>query len=125
MVIDPTLTPSSPVLPTSVGVAIAFGYLLDLLKRLKQLPKVNYYNKKMNLIIRIFLSGIGTLGISWVWSASGTGHQLLIMIPAWSVIGLAAWHWFVQYGMQHTFEGILQIQRHLDSLIPANGDKRA
>ena len=112
--VNSALTPVSPTLPTSVGVAIAFGYILDLFKRLKQVPKINYYNTKLNLLLRIALSGIGTLGISWAWSPAGTGHQLLITIPAWPIVIEGAWHWFVQYGMQHGFEGILQVQRHLN-----------
>jgi len=111
-----TLAPGSPSLPTSVGVAIFSGYCLDLLKRLKQVPDITYYSRKFNLILRIIMSGAGTLGISWAWSAAGEGHQLLITIPAWSAIAIGLWHWTVQYGMQHSFEGVLQVQRQLDVL---------
>lgn len=121
----PSLSPISPTLPTSVGVAIAFGYLLDLFKRLKEVPKITYYSKKVNLLLRIALSGIGTLGISWAWAPHGTGHQLLITFPATAVILAGCWHWFVQYGMQHGFEGLLQVQRHLDSVDAGQNSKVA
>jgi hypothetical protein len=113
-----TLTPISSTLPTSVGVAIVSGYALDFLKRLKTLPQVNYYTTTLNAIVRVVLSGIGTLGVSWAWSAAGAGHQLLITIPAWSAVGVGVWHWAVQYGLQHGFEGVLQVQRHLDAAVP-------
>ena len=96
--------PSSPVVPTSVGVAIAAAYLLDLAKRLKQFPKISYYSTKLNSWIRICTAAVGTVGVSWSWAAYGTGHQLLITIPAWSAIGDYIWHWAVAYGIQHLAE---------------------
>jgi hypothetical protein len=115
MFIDPTgnLAPTAPSLPTSVGVAIFFGYILDLLKRLKFFPKINYYSVKLNIIIRVVLSGFGTLGISWAWSKSGNGNQLSILLPAWSVLILGIWHWAVQYGMQDAFEQLLRLKASL------------
>jgi hypothetical protein len=118
------LTPVSSTLPTSVGVAIFSGYALDLLKRLKSVPKINYYTTKLNTILRVVLSGIGTLGVSWAWSPDGTGHMLQIIVPAWTAVGVGLWHWVVQYGLQHGFEGVLQVQRHLDYAVP-NIDNRA
>ena len=120
-----TLSPSSPSLPTSVGVAIVSGYVLNLLKGLKSIPKISYYSTRLNMFLRILMSGIGTLGVTWVWSQAGEGHQLLITIPAWSAIGLGAWHWFIQYGMLHGFEGILQIQKQMDTNGTLPGDKVA
>jgi hypothetical protein len=98
------LAPAAPTIPTSVGVAIIAAYALDLAKRLKQIPQVSYYTTKLNTILRIILSGIGTLGVSWVWSSAGTGHQLLISIPAGSVILAGLWHWATSYGIQHFSE---------------------
>lgn len=112
-----TLAPTSSTLPTSVGVAIAFGYLLDMAKRLKSIPKVTYYTDKLNFALRILLSGAGTLGVSWAWSHTATGgYHLGIDIPSLAVLGSGVWHWFVQYGMQHGFEIILQ-----NRAMPANG----
>lgn len=100
-----TLAPSSPALPTGVGVAIVFGYLLDVAKRLKQVPKINYYTQRLNFAIRVIMSGIGTLGVSWVWSSTTTGgHQFILNLPAWSIITTGIWHWVIQYGVQHGFE---------------------
>lgn len=102
-----TLAPSSSTLPTSVGVAIVMGYILDYIKRLNTIPKINYYTTKLNSWLRLAMAGVGTLGIAYTWSAVGTGHQLLISIPAWSVVGAGLWHWVVQYGAQHGWEIIL------------------
>lgn len=99
-----TLTPSSSTIPTSVGVAFVMAYALDFLKRVEQVPKINYYTTKLNSWLRLLTSGIGTLGVSWVWSAAGAGHQLLITIPAWSVLGAGLWHWAISYGTQHLVE---------------------
>lgn len=116
--VNSTLAPAAPTLPTSAGVAIVFGYLLDLLKRLKSLPQINYYTVKLNTVLRILLSGIGTLGVSWSWSAAGAGHQLLITIPAWTALVVGIWHWGVQYGMQHGFEILLQARQNVPAVPP-------
>ena len=98
------LAPATPTIPTSVGVAILSAYLLDAAKRLKQIPQVSYYTTKLNTLLRMALSGIGVLGVGWVWSAAGTGHQLLITIPAWNVVFTGLWHWATSYGVQHFAE---------------------
>lgn len=110
------LAPSSPVIPTSVGVAIVSGYILDVLKRLKQVPKINFYSTRINALLRVAMAGVGTLGVSYSWSPAGTGHQLLITIPAFAVLVAGVWHWVVQYGMQHGFESILQGARQLNNV---------
>jgi hypothetical protein len=98
------LAPAAPSIPTSVGVDIVLAYALDYVKRIEAIPKVSYYTTKLNTAIRIALSGIGTLGVSWVWSPAGTGHQLLITIPAWTVVLAGLWHWATNYGVQHMTE---------------------
>jgi hypothetical protein len=100
----PLLAPAAPTIPTSVGVAIIAAYALDFAKRLAVIPKVSYYTTKLNILIRVILSGIGTLGVSWAWSSAGTGHELLITIPAWSIVLAGLWHWATSYGVQHMTE---------------------
>jgi hypothetical protein len=107
---SPALTPTSPSLPTSVAVAIFSGYVLDYLKRFRAIPKINYYSTRLNAFLRVVLSGIGTLGIAWTWSAAGTGHQLLITIPAWSAVALGVWHWCLQVGQTQLTEIVLSQQ---------------
>jgi len=102
-----TLAPTSSTVPTSVGVAIVSAYVLDYAKRFEKLPQVTYYSNKLNSWLRLALAGIGTFGVSYVWSAVGTGHQLILNIPAWSVLGSGLWHWAIQYGTQHFSEIIL------------------
>jgi hypothetical protein len=105
MLLDATaLAPATPTLPTSVATAMFAAYALDYLKRLKQIPAVSYYSTRLNTVLRMFLSGIGTLGVSWAWSAAGTGHQLLITIPAWSAIANGLWTWGASYCVQHFAE---------------------
>src|ERR1700691_5151876 len=106
MLLDTTnlLAPAAPSIPTSVGVAIVFAYALDYAKRLNAIPQVSYYTTKLNTLLRIILSGIGTLGVSWVWSPAGTGHQLLITIPAWTIVATGLWHWATSFGVQHFAE---------------------
>jgi hypothetical protein len=98
------LAPSTPVIPTSVGVAILLAYAMDYAKRLEKLPRVSYYSNKVNTWLRFASSGIGTLGVSWVWSAAGTAHQLLITIPAFSALVAGLFHWAASYGLQHFME---------------------
>jgi len=102
-----TLAPTAPSLPTSVGVAVFSGYLLDALKRFRAIPRVNYYSDRLNTGLRIVLSGIGTLGIAWKWSAAGTGHQLLITIPSWLAILAGLYHWALQFGQTQLTEIVL------------------
>jgi hypothetical protein len=104
-----TLAPSSSTLPTAAGVAVLMAFVMDCLKRLETFPKVTYYSTKLNAWIRLAAAGIGTLGISWVWSAAGEGHQLIISLPAWSVIGTGIFHWAVQYVVQHGWETLLSL----------------
>ncbi|HUK48103.1 MAG TPA: hypothetical protein VLW06_10950 [Terriglobales bacterium] len=120
------LKPIAPTVPTSIAVAVICGSMLDLLKRLQSIPKITYYTTRLNIILRIIMSGLGTLGISWTWSAAGSGaHELVIGIPAWSALAYGVWHWAVQYGMQHGFEGILQVQRQLSAIAEAGGTATA
>lgn len=103
------LAPTSPTVPTGLGLALALGYIQHMLKRLESLPKINFYSTKINFALRVVLSGLGTLGLSWAWSsAPDGGHHLSLYIPSFAVLLLGAWHWFVQFAVQHGFEGILQ-----------------
>jgi hypothetical protein len=106
-----SLAPSSSTLPTSLGVAIVMGYILDFTKRLNQIPKITYFTTKLNSWIRLAMAGAGTLGISWTWSSlPNGGHQWVWTLPAGTVILAGLWHWAVQYGAQHGWE-ILLAQR--------------
>ena len=110
-----TLSPNAPSVPTSVGVAVVFGYVLHFLKISKKVPWIDFTTTWLNVVIRAVLSGIGTLGITWSWAAAtaGTGHQLMVNVPAGSAIAVGLWHWVVQYGIQHGFEGVLQVMTQL------------
>lgn len=106
-----TLAPSSSTLPTSLGVAIVMGYILDYAKRLNRIPKINYYTNMLNSWIRLIMAFGGTIGISWTWSAiPGGGHTWTWTIPTASILLASLWHVAVQYGAQHGWE-ILLAQR--------------
>jgi hypothetical protein len=107
------LAPTSSTLPTSLGVAIVMGYILDWVKRLQSLPKINYYTTKLNSWIRLLMAFGGTVGISWTWSAlPGGGHTWTWTIPTATVLLASLWHIAVQYGAQHGWE-ILLAQRQI------------
>ena len=121
-----TLAPTSPTLPTSVGVAIASAYIMHLLKTLKSIPKISFYTTKINLFLRAILSAVGTIGISIKWAAvSGGGVQLITTIPSLTVFLVGLWHWGVQFGLQHMSEGVLQVMRQAADIAKqaAAGDK--
>lgn len=101
-----TLAPSSPTLPTSVGVGIVCAYIVHFVKKLKQVPKINFYSTKLNAIIRASTSFASTIGVSVSWSS--TNHQLIIGNITLAVIVGGIYHWGVQYGIQHGFESLFQ-----------------
>jgi len=101
------MAPNSPVIPTAVGLAILQAYALDWIKRFDKLPQVTYFTNRLNTVLRLLMAGAGTLGVSWTWSKAGTGHELLISIPAWSALLSGLYHWGVAYGMQHFSEIVL------------------
>lgn len=112
MFFDYPLAPNSPVIPTSVGVAIASAYILHTLKTLKSLPKVTFYSTKINLYLRLITSALGTLAISISWSHASTGGgTLAITLPSLSIFLAGIWHYGVQFGMQHMSEGVLQFMK--------------
>jgi hypothetical protein len=111
------LEPNSPVLPTSVGVAVISAYIMHLLKAAKSVPKVSFATTKLNAIIRAIMSGIGTIGISLSWAAAATGGGTVsIAVPSLGVLLAGLWHWAVQYGLQHFSEGTLQMMRQLSEI---------
>ena len=101
-----SLAPTSPSLPTGVGVGIALAYGMNWLKKLSQVPKITYYTTKLNTIIRAVTSFVATLGVSISWTS--TTHTLAIGNLTLGVIGMGLYHWLVQYGTQHLSEGWLQ-----------------
>lgn len=101
-----SLAPSSPTLPTSVGVAIVCAYLLNFVKKLKQIPQVSFYTTKLNSIIRAVTSFASTIGVSIQWSS--TSHTLTIGNLTLAVVAGGLFHWVAQYGAQHGFEALFQ-----------------
>jgi len=100
------LAPSSPTLPTSVGVAVACAYLVTFFKKLQQVPWINFYSVKMNAIVRAATSFVSTIGVSVSWSSDTRTLTIGNITVAVIVSGL--YHWIVQYGVQHGFESLFQ-----------------
>jgi len=94
---------ATTLLGSQVGAAAACSYILNLAQRAKALPWITAHTTQINMVARILLSGIATLGISWVWApaAADGGHTLTITIPSLMAIILALWHWFCQFAFQH------------------------
>lgn len=104
------LAPSSPTIPTSLGVALVTGFVLHLLKVWAKIPWIDFYTTKLNTILRLVLSAIGTLGVSLKWAAAtGGGGTLAITIPTLAVIIAGLWHWAIQYVTQYSSECVYQI----------------
>ena len=121
------LTPTTPTIPTGAVVAIFSAYLMDFLKRLNSLPKVTYFSTKLNAWIRVALSGVGTLGVSWSWSShwswSGAGAAM-ITIPAGSVLAVGVYHWAEQFCITHFSEIILAQRQVAKAAILAQSDQK-
>jgi len=112
-----SLAPNSPVLPTSVGVAVISAYVMHLLKAAKSVPKISFATTKLNAVLRAIMSGVGTIGISLSWAASATGGGTVsLAIPSLAVLLTGLWHWAVQFGIQHFSEGALQMMRQLSEI---------
>jgi hypothetical protein len=110
-----TLSPNSPTIPTSVGIAILSAYGMDWLKRLKEFPKVTYYSAKLNSVIRLCAAAAGTLGVSFSWSrlgGVGAGYQFVTTLPSGITLLLGVYHLAVQYGITN-FSEILLAQREI------------
>ena len=115
------LTPTTPTIPTGAVVAIFSAYLMDFLKRLNSLPKVTYFSTKLNAWIRVALSGVGTLGVSWSWSGAGAA---MITIPAGSVLAIGVYHWAEQFCITHFSEIILAQRQVAKAAISAQSDQK-
>ena len=112
------LAPTSPTMPTSLGVAVLSAYVMHLLKSAKSIPAINFYSTKLNFWLRAALSAVGTIGISLKWAAATTGGGVIaIQVPALTVFLVGLWHWAVQFGMQHGFESVFQVA-HQASIAP-------
>jgi hypothetical protein len=98
------------ILYTHITAAAIFAYLLDHLQQWEKVPWINRETKKLNAWLRVALSGIATLGIHWTWSGTwSAGRQVMITIPALSVLAHTAFNWIGQYSIQYFGEQGLKV----------------
>lgn len=96
---------------TQLTSGAACAYILQLLQQWKALPWITAHTKGINAFVRLLMSGVAALGISWTWAdASANGHVLTIAIPSSVALLHAAWHWFGQYALQHGWWKIFQLE---------------
>ena len=101
-----TLAPTSPTLPTSVGVGIVCAYLVTFVKRAKQIPWITFYSTKINTLIRAGTSFLSTIGVTVSWSS--VTHTLTIGNLTLAVVVGGIYHWVVQFGIQQIAESSFQ-----------------
>ena len=94
--------PVTSLLTSQIAAAAACSYILNLLQKSPKLPWVTAHTKGINAGIRIVLSGMATLGITYAWTPNlGGGHTLILTIPSAVVLVHAGWQWFSQFALTH------------------------
>lgn len=96
---------------THLTSAAICAYILQLLQQWKQLPWVTAHTKWVNVAIRAILSGASAVGIHSAWTGSSvTGWQIVIGVPALSVLAHGIFQWAGQFAMQHGLLKIFQLE---------------
>jgi hypothetical protein len=92
---------------SQVTAGAAFAYLLRLIQRWDKLPWVTQHTQGITIAVRLILSGLATIGISWQWNSAS--HSLTIGgLQLWTIT-LGLWHWFGQYALQHGWGQVFNI----------------
>ena len=76
-------------------------FIMQWLKNLEKIPFISHETPRINRLVAILLSGVGALGITWVFAPSANGaHTLTIQIP--SLVGMvsAGWIWLKSFAIQ-------------------------
>ena len=96
------MEPVNSLLTSQIAAAAACSYILNLLQKSPKLPWITAHSAGINTAIRIVLSGMATLGITYAWAPSmGGGHTLTFTIPSGAAVIAAGWHWFSQFALTH------------------------
>lgn len=96
---------------TQLTTGAASAYLLQLIQKWRAVPWITEHTDGINRAVRVFMSFIAAIGISYAWSA-GTAdgsHVLSLTIPSWIALFHGIWHWFGQYALQHAWWKVFQI----------------
>lgn len=84
---------------TQMAVAGIISLVIGWLKKSKWCPWITTETAKVNRVVMILLSGLGTLGIHFTYSH--TAGTLLITGLTWATFGAGLWHWVVQSFVTH------------------------
>jgi len=84
---------------SQITAGAAFAYLLRLVQKWEKIPWITQHTQGITVFVRLALSFVATLGISWQWN--GAAHSLTITGLSATTIFLGIWHWFGQYALQH------------------------
>jgi hypothetical protein len=96
---------------THLTSAAICAYVLQLLQQWKALPWITAHTTWLNVALRALLSGASAVGIHSAWTGtSATGWQIVIGIPAASVLAHGLFEWVGQYSLQHGLLKIFQLQ---------------
>lgn len=97
------MDPISSTAGAHIGSTLIVVGTMQWLKNSKWFPLLTEGRKALNRIVSICAAGAIQLGISFQWSANGSGgHTLLTNIPALSVIAIGLFHWACQFIYQET-----------------------
>lgn len=107
-------------LQTSLYAAAASAYIVDFLKKWEYTPWITEHTKWVTAGVRLGLSLISAVGVSWAWAPKdGGGHTLTIAIPAFASLLVGIWHLFGQYASTHAFGGLLKTVELKPPAVPA------
>lgn len=96
------MEPINSLLTSQIAAAAACSYIINLLQKSPKLPWITAHTAGINTVVRIILSGMATLGISYAWApAAGGGHTLTFTLPSLAAGVAAGWHWFSQFALTH------------------------
>lgn len=96
-------------LQTSLYASAASAYIVQFIQRWDKTPWVTEHTKWMTAGLRLALSFVSAVGVSWAWAAKeGGGHTITIAIPGLAALLIGIWHLFGQYATTHAFGGLLK-----------------
>lgn len=111
-------------LQTSLYAAAASAYITQFLQKWERTPWITDHTKWVTAGVRLTLSAISAVGVSWAWAAKdGGGHTLTIAIPGLASLLIGIWHLFGQYATTHAFGGMLKTVELKPPAVPAENGK--
>lgn len=111
-------------LQTSLYASAASAYIVQFIQRWDKTPWVTEHTKWMTTGLRLGLSFVSAVGVSWAWAAKeGGGHTITIAIPGLASLLIGIWHVFGQYAFTHGFGGLLKAIELKPPAVPVEAGK--